>query len=90
MVNDDIISMPDKWEYPWYASWDLAFQTIPLALVDLDFAKQQLELLLRGFYQHSNGQIPAYEWNFGDVNPPVQPWAACYLLRVGKATARPG
>ena len=75
MVNDDIISMPDKWEYPWYAAWDLAFHCAPLAMVDLDFAKEQLELLLRTRYLHPNGQIPAYEWNFGDVNPPVHAWA---------------
>jgi hypothetical protein len=79
MVNDDVISMPDKWEYPWYAAWDLAFHTVGLALVDLDFAKQQLELMLRETYLHPNGQIPAYEWNFGDVNPPVHAWATCYL-----------
>ncbi len=75
MVNEDIISMPDKWEYPCYAAWDLAFQTISLAMVDVDFAKQQLELMLRGVYLHPSGQIPAYEWNFSDVNPPVHPWA---------------
>ena len=82
MVNDDIISMPDKWEYPWYAAWDLAFHTIALSMVDLDFAKQQLELLLREVYLHPNGQIPAYEWNFGDVNPPVQAWATYYLYQL--------
>ena len=65
--------MPDKWEYPWYAAWDLAFHCIPLALVDPEFAKQQLMLLGREWYQHPNGQIPAYEWAFGDVNPPVTP-----------------
>ncbi|MBX9941126.1 MAG: hypothetical protein K2Y32_17825 [Candidatus Obscuribacterales bacterium] len=75
MFNDDIISMPDKWEYPWYAAWDLAFHTVPLGTVDLDFAKQQLDLMLRNDYQHPNGQIPAYEWNFGDVNPPVHAFA---------------
>jgi hypothetical protein len=75
MYNNDVISMPDKWEYPWYAAWDLAFHMIPLSLVDPDFAKHQLELMLRDDYLHPNGQIPAYEWNFGDVNPPVHAWA---------------
>jgi hypothetical protein len=75
MFNDDIISMPDKWEYPWYAAWDLAFHMIPFAMVDDGFAKQQLDLMLRNDYLHPNGQIPAYEWNFGDVNPPVHAWA---------------
>ena len=79
MLNDDVISMPDKWEYPWYAAWDLAFHTVMLAMVDLDFAKSQLELMLQELYLHPNGQIPAYEWNFGDVNPPVHAWAALYL-----------
>ncbi|EKQ66917.1 Mannosyl oligosaccharide glucosidase [Leptolyngbyaceae cyanobacterium JSC-12] len=73
--NDDIVSMPDKWEYPWYAAWDLAFHVIPISLIDPDFAKQQLMLMLREDYLHPNGQIPAYEWNFGDVNPPVHAWA---------------
>ena len=81
MVNDDIISMPDKWEYPWYAAWDLAFHTIALAAVDPDFAKQQLDLVLTGLYLHPNGQIPAYEWNFSDVNPPVHAWATLFLTR---------
>jgi Mannosylglycerate hydrolase MGH1-like glycoside hydrolase domain len=80
MVNDDIISMPDKWEYPWYAAWDLAFHTIALAVVDPDFAKQQLDLMLTGLYLHPNGQIPAYEWNFSDVNPPVHAWATLFLI----------
>jgi hypothetical protein len=84
MVNHHVISMPDKWEYPWYAAWDLAFHTVALALVDLDFAKQQLELMLLETYLHPNGQIPAYEWNFGDVNPPVHAWAACYLHQYEK------
>jgi hypothetical protein len=79
MVNEHVISMPDKWEYPWYAAWDLAFHCVALALVDLDFAKQQLELMLLETYLHPNGQIPAYEWNFGDVNPPVHAWATCYV-----------
>ncbi|MBK6338000.1 MAG: hypothetical protein IPF60_20605 [Betaproteobacteria bacterium] len=71
--------MPDKWEYPWYAAWDLAFHTTSLAIVDLEFAKHQLELMLRELYLHPNGQIPAYEWNFGDVNPPVHAWATLYV-----------
>ncbi len=81
MVNDDVISMPDKWEYPWYAAWDLAFHTVALGMVDLDFAKEQLELMLRELYLHPNGQIPAYEWNFGDVNPPVHAWAVLFAFR---------
>ena len=83
--NFDVISMPDKWEYPWYAGWDLAFHAIPLALVDADYAKRQLELLAREWYMHPNGQLPAYEWAFGDVNPPVHAWAA---LRVYKIDAK--
>ena len=79
MVAGDIISMPDKWEYPWFAAWDLAFHCAPLSLVDVDFAKEQVELLLSTRYLHPNGQIPAYEWNFSDVNPPVTPWAALYV-----------
>ena len=82
MVNDHVISMPDKWEYPWYAAWDLAFHTVSLALVDLDFAKEQLDLMLGDLYLHPNGQVPAYEWNFSDVNPPVHAWAALYLFRM--------
>ena len=82
MVNADVISMPDKWEYPWYAAWDLAFHAIPLSVVDVDFAKQQLDLMLRETYLHPSGQIPAYEWNFGDVNPPVHPWATLFLYRM--------
>ena len=84
MLNDDIISMPDKWEYPWYAAWDLAFHTIALSVVDMDFAKRQLEMMLREIYLHPNGQIPAYEWNFGDVNPPVHAWATMFVYSVGK------
>jgi hypothetical protein len=84
MFNDDIISMPDKWEYPWYAAWDLAFQSIPLALVDIDFAKKQLDLMLREFYIHPSGQLPAYEWNFSDVNPPVHAWAALLIYKSEK------
>ena len=80
MFNGDIISMPDKWEYPWYAAWDLAFHTTSLALVDFDFAKEQLLLMLRSLYSHPNGQIPAYEWNFSDVNPPVHAWATLFLF----------
>jgi hypothetical protein len=79
MVAGDVISMPDKWEYPWFAAWDLAFHCAPLSLVDVDFAKEQVELLLKTRYLHPNGQIPAYEWNFGDVNPPVTAWAALYV-----------
>ena len=75
MINDDVISMPDKWEYPWYASWDLAFHTVALAMVDIDEAKHQLALMLRELYLHPSGQLPAYEWNFSDVNPPVHAWA---------------
>ena len=82
LYNDDVISMPDKWEYPWYAAWDLAFHTIPLALVDPDYAKDQLILLLREWYMHPNGQLPAYEWAFGDVNPPVHAWAAWRVYKI--------
>jgi hypothetical protein len=84
LYNADIISMPDKWEYPWYAAWDLAFHCIPLALVDPDFAKEQLILLLREWYMHPNGQLPAYEWAFGDVNPPVHAWAAWRVYKIEK------
>jgi hypothetical protein len=82
LYNDDVISMPDKWEYPWYAAWDLAFHVIPLALVDPEFAKSQLVLFLREWYMHPNGQLPAYEWAFGDVNPPVHAWAALRVYRI--------
>ena len=82
--NEDIISMPDKWEYPWYAAWDLAFHCIPLALLDAEFAKNQLLLFLREWYMHPNGQIPAYEWNFGDVNPPVHAWGCMEIYRLEK------
>jgi hypothetical protein len=85
MINDDIISMPDKWEYPWYAAWDLAFHTLPLAIVDPDFAKDQLRLMLRHRYLHPSGQIPAYEWNFSDVNPPVHAFATLFLYRTEQA-----
>jgi len=83
--SDHIISMPDKWEYPWFAAWDLAFHTLALSTVDIDFAKQQLDLLLRQTYLHPTGQIPAYEWNFSDVNPPVQAWATIFLYRMEQA-----
>jgi hypothetical protein len=79
MHNDDIISMPDKWEYPWYAAWDLAFHMLPFASIDPAFAKNQLDLMLRGEYIHPNGQMPAYEWNFGDVNPPVHAYATIQI-----------
>jgi hypothetical protein len=82
LYNADVISMPDKWEYPWYAAWDLAFHCIPLALIDSDFAKEQLILMLREWYMHPNGQIPAYEWAFGDVNPPVHAWAAWRVYKI--------
>jgi hypothetical protein len=82
--NYDIISMPDKWEYPWYAAWDLAFHCLPLALVDAEFAKQQLVMLTREWYMHPNGQMPAYEWAFGDVNPPVHAWAAWRVFQIDR------
>jgi hypothetical protein len=82
--NADVISMPDKWEYPWYAAWDLAFHTIPLALVDAEFAKEQLVLLTREWYMHPNGQMPAYEWAFGDVNPPVHAWATWRVFQIDR------
>jgi hypothetical protein len=82
--NADIISMPDKWEYPWYAAWDLAFHCIPLALVDAEFAKSQLTLLTREWYMHPNGQLPAYEWAFGDVNPPVHAWATWRVFQMDR------
>jgi hypothetical protein len=85
MYNGDVISMPDKWEYPWYAAWDLAFHVLALTLVDPDFGKQQLKLMLREHYMHPNGQIPAYEWNFGDVNPPVHAWSTAFTYRLEKA-----
>ncbi|MBW4621045.1 MAG: glucosidase [Cyanosarcina radialis HA8281-LM2] len=80
--NEDILSMPDKWEYPWFAAWDLAFHTIPLAAIDPDFAKYQLDVLTREWYMHPNGQIPAYEWAFGDVNPPVHAWATWRVYKI--------
>jgi hypothetical protein len=85
MFNRDVISMPDKWEYPWYAAWDLAFHTLALSVVDVDFTKQQLALMLSEIYLHPNGQLPAYEWNFSDVNPPVHAWATLFLHRTEQA-----
>ena len=84
LYNADVISMPDKWEYPWYAAWDLAFHCIPLSLVDMEFAKSQLILFLREWYMHPSGQLPAYEWAFDDVNPPVHAWAAWRLYKIEK------
>ncbi|MFC0397892.1 MGH1-like glycoside hydrolase domain-containing protein [Paraburkholderia rhizosphaerae] len=88
MLNADIISMPDKWEYPWYAAWDLAFHTVALALVDFDFAKEQLLLMLRSLYVHPSGQLPAYEWNFSDVNPPVHAAATLWLYKYERELGR--
>ena len=85
MYNADVISMPDKWEYPWYAAWDLAFHILPLTLVDEEFGKQQLDLMLKSHYLHPNGQLPAYEWNFGDVNPPVHAWSTIFTYRLQQA-----
>jgi hypothetical protein len=85
MLNHDIISMPDKWEYPWYAAWDLAFHSVTLSMVDADFAKDQLQLMLRELYLHPSGQIPAYEWNFSDVNPPVHAWAVLFNMNLERA-----
>jgi len=85
MYNADVISMPDKWEYPWYAAWDLAFHVLPLTLVDEDFGKQQLDLMLQSQYLHPSGQLPAYEWNFGDVNPPVHAWSTIFTYRLEQA-----
>jgi hypothetical protein len=85
LIADHVISMPDKWEYPWFAAWDLAFHTLPLSVVDTDFAKQQLDLLLDQGYLHPGGQIPAYEWNFSDVNPPVHAWATIFNYRMEQA-----
>jgi hypothetical protein len=85
MISEHVISMPDKWEYPWFAAWDLAFHTVALSTVDIDLAKEQLDLLLDGAYQHPTGQIPAYEWNFSDVNPPVHGWATIFLYRMEQA-----
>ncbi|QDT57050.1 hypothetical protein Pan44_51150 [Caulifigura coniformis] len=90
MYNGDILSMPDKWEYPWYAAWDLAFHVIALSLVDAEFGKQQLKLMLRERYMHPNGQIPAYEWNFGDVNPPVHAWSTIFTYRLDQGRTGQG
>src|ERR1700751_394008 len=85
MLNEDVIFMPDKWEYPWYAAWDLAFHTLPISIMDPDFARDQMELMLRASYLHPNGQMPAYEWNFSDVNPPVHAFATLFLHRTHEA-----
>ena len=90
LYNADVISMPDKWEYPWYAAWDLAFHCIPLALVDSELAKEQLVLLTREWYMHPNGQLPAYEWAFGDVNPPVHAWAAWRVYKIDQRRSGKG
>jgi hypothetical protein len=90
MLNGDVISMPDKWEYPWYAAWDLAFHVLALGLVDVDFAKEQLGLMLAERYLHPNGQIPAYEWSFSDVNPPVHAWATIFIYHLEKVKAGAG
>lgn len=90
LFNRDIISMPDKWEYPWYASWDLAFHCVPLAVIDPDYAKKQLILFLREWYMHPNGQLPAYEWNFSDVNPPVHAWASLKTYALDKQSSGTG
>ncbi len=90
LKNQDIIAMPDKWEYPWYAAWDMAFQCIPMALIDPTFAKHQLTLIMREWYMKPDGQLPAYEWNFSDVNPPVQAWAALQVYRIEKAATGKG
>jgi hypothetical protein len=82
LLRRDILSMPDKWEYPWFAAWDTAFHMIPFAAIDPDFAKHQLLLLLREWYMHPNGQLPAYEWNFSDVNPPVHAWAVWRVYKI--------
>jgi len=88
LFNDDVISMPDTWEYPWFAAWDLAFHTVALGMVDPGFAKGQLDLMLRDLYLHPNGQIPAYEWNFGDVNPPVHAWATLFAYSAERNSGR--
>ncbi len=86
LFNTDVLSMPDKWEYPWFAAWDLAFHMLPLALIDPEWAKRQLILLVREWYMHPNGQLPAYEWDFGDVNPPVHAWAAWRVYKIIRKT----
>jgi hypothetical protein len=90
MLNADVLSMPDKWEYPWYAAWDLAFHVLALTMVDADFGKEQLDLMLRERYIHPNGQIPAYEWNFGDVNPPVHAWSTIFTYRLDRSRSGRG
>ena len=90
MSNEDVISMPDRWEYPWFAAWDLAFHCVALAMVDPAFAKQQIDLMLHSSYLHPNGQLPAYEWNFGDVNPPVHAWAAYFVYMLEKKRSGQG
>src|SRR5258708_5348114 len=85
LYNERVMSMPDKWEYPWYASWDLAFHCVPLALIDSTFAKSQLDLLLREWYMHPSGQLPAFEWSFDDVNPPVTAWAAWRVYKIDRS-----
>ena len=87
LYNLDVLSMPDKWEYPWYAAWDLAFHMPVLATLDPEWAKRQLILMLREWYMHPNGQFPAYEWNFGDVNPPVHAWAAWRVYKIDAVTS---
>ena len=89
LANRDVISMPDKWEYPWYAAWDLAFHMVPFAEIDIDFAKRQLILFLREWYMHPSGQIPAYEFAFGDTNPPVHAWAALRIYQYEKKQGNP-
>ena len=89
MCNEHVISMPDKWEYPWYAAWDLAFHTVALSIVDRQLAEEQLELMLQSVYLHPNGQIPAYEWNFSDVNPPVHAWAVLFMHTLGRSHGHP-
>ncbi len=90
LKNQDVILMPDKWEYPWYAAWDLAFHCIPMAMIDPTFAKHQLLLIMREWYMKPDGQLPAYEWNFGDVNPPVHAWAALQVYRIEKEATGEG
>ena len=87
MQNGHILSMPDCWEYPWYAAWDLAFHCVPLSMVDPAFTRHQIELMLSDVYLHPSGQIPAYEWNFGDVNPPVHAWATLFAYAAGTGPA---
>ena len=87
MINKDIISMPDKWEHPWYAAWDLAFPTLPLSIVDPYLAKEQMKLMRQGVYLHPSGQMPEYEWNFSDVNPPVHAFVTLFLHRTEQTLA---